>query len=305
MSDAPYTLYVEASNNVIRPFVIDMGAAREAAVRDTSTLRQGRALAEQIALQLQNAFPLSQARSREVIEALESMLKFMNQLSSGYMAGLVLRVPGTIEEKASATGSATSSAHLQNEIHSLAANYDRRLKAQESQYRTNITEAQNQLRTVNDQLAKEQARQQQYRNTARQLQETEAALQDAREQLKDALDQYQQILPQLQALTQRVTASEESYQALKKERDALALEKSELKVRYDALEQQYKQSELQLKNVTTAEARERGQRERLSENNAELQRQVEDLEQQIEKLTAPSGINSNGDKSLRKERMKW
>ena len=320
MPNAPYTLYIHPTNNVIRSLVIDINAAREAAMRNSTHAKPGRAVAEQVAAQIEKYYPKSQARQKEVIDAIESLLKFMNELSAGYFTGLVLRVPGIIEENTPGAGTSTP-ADVQKQIDKLVQAHNKRFKEQENQYNAQMMHMEKLLDATRQQVTREQINQQQVQGLNKQLMAAEKDLQEAQkqqqeaqkqileaqsqiknltQQLQDAFLQIGQLQPQLQLMKQHFEENEQLLLSRTKERDALLMQHAELETHLASLTQSQQANELQLRNLQTSEKKLRESRDKLKEDNNVLQKQVEEFTLQIDDPAKSKEDPVNG-----RRRMGW
>src|SRR4051794_10958713 len=88
-----FVLYIHSNNDVIRPIEIDLGPVY--AAKDANPGNTGYAMAQEIARQIEQNLPTSQAS--RALDGIQQVTNFINPLLSTYLNGIAIRVPGNVE----------------------------------------------------------------------------------------------------------------------------------------------------------------------------------------------------------------
>jgi chromosome segregation ATPase len=124
---AGFILYIHPSSGPITPLEIDLNPVVLAG--DSSPRNTTAAMARALAAQVEKRF--SESRARENLPGFERVVPYLNQLLATYISGIVVRVPGIINDGSSSTSNSPS---VQNRIAEIEQVYNERLKNEQDQH---------------------------------------------------------------------------------------------------------------------------------------------------------------------------
>jgi hypothetical protein len=201
---AGFTLYIHPSSGPITPLEIDLTPIE--LVGETSPRNSTAAMARALAAQIEKR--LEQSRAREVVPAFERVIPYINPLLETYVSGIVVRVPGVINDEGNSSGTS-----VEERIAGIEQLHKERLEIVQNQTRSQLFEmqmklheAQNQAQSLQQQLQVWRVeQQQQLQSVERQrLQDTEEKLEEAKNEFAAERQEKARIGLQLELAQQRI-----------------------------------------------------------------------------------------------------
>jgi hypothetical protein len=274
-----YTLYIHGSNDVIRSVQIDLAEVYAAPQNDWQRAAT-EAMAREIAAQIERLFPKSQAS--RALTTITPIVKFMNFATGGYLDGIVVPVPGVIDEPVQQnTPPGIATAQVQKQIEQLKNQYEQVLQKERAIALAQQTKLENDLATRQQELAAAQASLQMLRPREKRLQQ---ALQQEEQRRMD-------LEARVQEMGLRIAALEQQLQQAKKKLSTSSQDIGELKIKVQTLQQQQSANEQARKlleeDKQTLEGRlinKEKERQRLSKVAMETKATLEEVEQRRAKI---------------------
>lgn len=255
-----FVIYVHARNDVIRPAEIEVKV--DMPVTSGFVLKN---LAIEIATQIEKVFPMS--RAKDVFPGIIPIIKQAYWRSEPLLAGVVLKVPGTIEDhRTKVAGSTISTTEVQVKIDQIQQGYEQLL--QEARNKAILLETD--LDTAQQQVKILQARIQRLQNEERRSGAIERELQIAKQQLEEK--------------EQEIRNKEKQLEDAKQQLEEILEKKGELETHLERARQNAAQSEKIVAMLNSDVAQ-------LRRENALLESDKKALQQQVEKQEAKRTVS--------------